>query len=191
MKYQNIELSNFIENCIDGSLSEYYIYNYFDENKNKIILHRSICYSTYDIYILIKNMGQCKNIIFNNNKNTTLKKAFENIYVDNPNFNQLINELTDSITKIKLEIMSIFHDKLRIIQKSLNIFDLIKEKINNIIFNKKVKSIVENTNILSKMYFKFNNEEKKFTITCFDSKELNSQFLDDITSEKQHKIKNL
>ena len=320
----NIELPNFIENCIDDPFSEDYIYNYFDENKDEIIFYRSICYSTDDICILIKNINQCKNIIFDG-KNTTLKKIFEKISIDNSNFintlqnvkeyvtennnknklqkenskkllkkyflmsdfmvndkytnlfemskdnynikqsidnkeqkmkhylcillynlcilnpndfkksnniidllkqlknycqsstyiidknfhaqwyidsvlqyikkipenlvqnnynelfEQLINQISGSISRIKFEIMSICHDKLRIIQKNTNIFDLIKEKIIDIDLNKKVKSIVENTNIFTTIFFKFNDDVQKFTMS---SEELNSQFLDEMIFQK-------
>ena len=324
----NIELPNFIENCIDDSLSEDYIYNYFDENQNEVIFHRSICYSTDDIYILINNINRCKDIIFDN-KNISFKKTFEKISVDNSDFinnlenlkeyvtennnnslkkhkeiilikyflmsdfivndkytnlfkltkdnyniknsednlelqiknclcillynlcilnpndfknsisiidilkhlknlnefstyiidknfhaqwyidslllyikqipenliqnnfnklyNELINEISDSISNIKFEIMSMYHDKLRIIQKNLNNFDLIKEKIIDIDLNKKVQSIIENANIFTKIYFKFNDNEKEFSIIRMSSKELKSQFLDDIIIQEQQK----
>jgi hypothetical protein len=71
-----VDLPKFVEKLIKEELPKDYEYEYFKENPEEIISHRSICFSLNDINCIIDNMNQCKNILFpemnnsinNNNK---------------------------------------------------------------------------------------------------------------------------
>ena len=73
----NIKLPNFIEELITGGTNKEYKYDYFKENKNEIICHSSICFSTDDLYILIKNIQNCKEKLFiDKDLEKTIQKLF-------------------------------------------------------------------------------------------------------------------
>ena len=65
----NVELPKFIELFINNKLEENYIYDYFNENKNEILMHKSIVFSLDEINCLIKNIEKCKDIIFSKSEN--------------------------------------------------------------------------------------------------------------------------
>lgn len=87
-----VKLPTFIEECLNDKLPENFTYDYFKENPDEIICHRSICFNINDIACLLENVHNCRKIFFppnDNNSNTiVLKKSFEKLY-DN-NINQLI-----------------------------------------------------------------------------------------------------
>ena len=91
-----IELPKFIKKLFNEKLNEDYKYEYFDENPNEIISHRSICFTIQDIICLIDNMIKYKNILFpeiNNiqNINNNIENNI-NDNIDNINNNLLINK---------------------------------------------------------------------------------------------------
>ena len=59
-----VDLPKFVEKLIKDELPKDYEYEYFKENPEEIIAHRSICFSLNDINCIIDNMNQCKNILF-------------------------------------------------------------------------------------------------------------------------------
>ena len=72
--YENIakvELPKFIELFINNKLEENYLYEYFNENKNEILIHKSIVFSLDEINCLIKNIEKNKDIIFSKEENET------------------------------------------------------------------------------------------------------------------------
>ena len=77
-KITDIKLPLFIEKLINDNLPKDYVYNYFKENQEQIIFHRSICFTLEEISCLIENMNNCKNILFSN-----LINKKENINNDN------------------------------------------------------------------------------------------------------------
>ena len=79
-----VKLPEFIEKIIDKENIDFdYKYNYFEENKEEIVYMRNICYNIDEIYFLIKNMKEHRNLIFNNENNNKetkkIEKAFEKI----------------------------------------------------------------------------------------------------------------
>ena len=95
-----VELPKFIDDFINDKLQEDYVYNYFQENPEQVIFHRSICFNIYDIKCLLDNMDNCQNIIFKDCKNQGLSKTFDKLY--NEKNKRLLNDLVskqDSMLK--------------------------------------------------------------------------------------------
>ena len=95
-----VELPTFIDNFIKDKLNEDYVYDYFKENPEQVIFHRSICFNIYDIKCLLENMNKCKDILFKNNNNKGLSKTLEKLNTKkNISFlNDLVNR-QDSLLK--------------------------------------------------------------------------------------------
>ena len=95
-----VKLPKFIDDFINDKLEEKYVYDYFHENPDKIIFHRSICFNIYDIKCLLENMNNCKDIIFENDKDSGLFKTFNKLYNNKKNItflNDLINKQDNSL----------------------------------------------------------------------------------------------
>jgi hypothetical protein len=92
-----VKLPNFIEKFLNDQLDENYKYNYFEENPEEVICHRSICFNINDISYLLENMKNCQSILFpQNNKNTTgLQKTYEKLYNNKAN-QEIIKELRNT-----------------------------------------------------------------------------------------------
>ena len=78
-KICDVNITPFIEKLINDQLEENYKYNYFDENEDEVISHRSVCYNLDNISVLLKNVDKCKDIIFSNGENKHLFKTFEKL----------------------------------------------------------------------------------------------------------------
>ena len=92
--YENIidiKLPDFIEKLINEQLPEDYNYEYFNENPEQMIFHKSFCFSLNEFSCLMKNMNKCKNILFSefNNNNNIINN---NIINNNNNNNNEINK---------------------------------------------------------------------------------------------------
>ena len=72
------ELPKFIDNYINDKLPEDYIYDYFKENPEEYIFHRSICFNIYDIKCILDNMEKNKDKIFQGKENK-IYKTFEKL----------------------------------------------------------------------------------------------------------------
>ena len=96
-----VELPKFIDDYINDKLPEDYVYNYFKENPEEYIFHRSICFNIYDIKCIIDNIQKNKDIIFKGKENIRLYKTFEKL--SNKNNMSLLNKLVDNQNK-ELEI---------------------------------------------------------------------------------------
>ena len=89
-----VELPKFIDDFINDKLNDDYVYDYFKENPEKIIFHRSICFNIYDIKSILENMKKKEDIIFENKKNSGLYKTFDKLY--NKKNKALLNELVSN-----------------------------------------------------------------------------------------------
>ena len=70
-----VKLPPFIEKLINGNLPNDFEYNYFKENPDEVVFHRSICFSIDDLSVLLSNMEKSKSKLFNNEK-SNLAKTF-------------------------------------------------------------------------------------------------------------------
>lgn len=88
-----VRLPPFIEQCLEDKLDENFKYDYFQENPDEIICHRSMCFNIYDISCLLENMKNCEEVLFPKNckNNIGLKKTYEKLY--NKSNQMIIKEL--------------------------------------------------------------------------------------------------
>ena len=59
-----VTLPPFVEKLINDELPENFELNYFTENTNEVICHRSICYTLEDLIAILKGLKKCKDKIF-------------------------------------------------------------------------------------------------------------------------------
>ena len=86
----DIKLPIFIDKLINDQLPDDFKYDYFKENPEEMISHRSICFTLNDLYCIIKNMNNFKNILFskyieNNNNNNNIINNNDNLNIINNN----------------------------------------------------------------------------------------------------------
>lgn len=86
----NVKLPAFIEKILNGNNEKKYIYDYFEENNEEIIYHRSVCCSMDDILSLLNNIEKCKDLIFKDDSTRALRITFEKVFYSNK---ETINEL--------------------------------------------------------------------------------------------------
>ena len=90
---QNITLPNFIQKLINNELSEDFKFNYFTENPDEVIFHRSICFTLDDICAILRAIGQNKEHYFNDKKNIGLMKTYEKLCSSSSQL--IINEINN------------------------------------------------------------------------------------------------
>ena len=74
-----VELPKFINDYINDNLPDDYTYDYFKENPEEYIFHRSICFNIYDIKCILDNMQNNQEIIFKGKEKTGFYKTFEKL----------------------------------------------------------------------------------------------------------------
>ena len=74
-----VTLPPFIEKLINNELPKSFVYNYFKENPDEGVFHRSICFSFKDLCAIINNMNNLKEKIFNDDSLIPFKKTFEKL----------------------------------------------------------------------------------------------------------------
>ena len=105
-KIIKIELPIFIELFVNDELNNDFLYNYFNENRNEIMINKSIAFTLEDINCLIKVIDKNKDQLFN--KKTDIDDSKENKIED------IFNKLnTDNNKKflLNLEKMNISNKK--------------------------------------------------------------------------------
>ena len=76
----SVKLPDFIEKLINDQLPEDFKYDYFKENPDELIFHRSICYNLEDVSSLLNNLNKCSNILFDDHPELNgLKKTIEKL----------------------------------------------------------------------------------------------------------------
>ena len=99
-----VELPSFIEKFIKDELPNNYQYDYFKENPDKLLFHRSICFNLYDLTALLDNIENCKKKLFVNEKTKFFEKTFEKL---NSKANRgLLNTLKKSQKKEIIQLLS-------------------------------------------------------------------------------------
>lgn len=101
---KKVRLPIFIDKFINGELPEDYEYNYFKENPEEIICHRSILFNLHQAKVLISVMDKYKAEIFTNGKSSGLKKTVEKLM--HPANQEILNNI------LKNEIKPINEDLL-------------------------------------------------------------------------------
>ena len=88
-------------------------------------------------------------------------------------FDELTQNLNDSIHSLDFEKLIIFKNKLKFMDKMESYYEKAKELINNIIINKKLSELVEKLYIPINIKFNYSENEKIFEIIKIDSKKKN------------------
>ena len=161
-----VKLPNFIEKIINGNPDKNIIYNYFNENEEEIIFHRSICFSLDNIVCLLNNMDACKDIIFQDKSTNELKITFEKVFYSN---REIIQELEK---KEEFEITQLGKKKKNKQEKKILNFFL----FNKLLINDKYKNL-----------FKMNQDKPNFSLKELESTEKE----EDIKKNNIIKVKNL
>ena len=89
-------LPSFIEKLIKNELPEDYEYDYFKENPDEVLCHRSIFFNLFQVRTIIKTLNQIKEKIFTSPKTKGLEKTLEKL-------NSKINE-ESLLNFLKVEI---------------------------------------------------------------------------------------
>ena len=77
-KLTRVELPPFIQKYVNDQIPNDYKYDYFKENPDKLLFQRTICYSLYDISVLLDNIENNKKKLFNENTKI-FEKTFEKL----------------------------------------------------------------------------------------------------------------
>lgn len=80
-------------------------------------------------------------------------------------FDSLFDEISTSINKYDFELLSPFLDKLKIITKNKNIYLINQEKYKHIFIHSKLRNFIDNEQIEVEIKFKYNENEKYFSIS--------------------------
>ena len=147
-----VELPNFINDYINDKLPSDYIYDYFKENPEEYIFHRSICFNIYDIKCIIDNMVNNQDKIFEGKKNKGLYKTFEKL--SNKKNMAFLNELVEKQDKV-LDIGD-NKDKDDSLNYSTSITTNIKEEKSN--HKREVSDNISNTKT---SFFSFGRKKKE------------------------------
>ena len=160
-----VKIPSFMEKFINNELSENFEYDYFQENKEEGIFHRSICFSFQDLIVILKNMKILRDILLVDDKNINLKKILE----------KLLN---------KTSMQEIERIKNNIEYEKIKVYDPIKKQEIKEIKGKQILKYILISDILTnKNYtklFNINKEncfallEKKSSKTLQDNKKINA-----------------
>ena len=128
-----VELPIFIEKYINDELPEDFEYDYFQENLEEVVLHKSICFTIDDLYLLLEFMEKNKKNIFPK-KDTTHKN--ENLIKLEKTFEKLTNKKNKEIIK-----------------KTKNNAEF--EMVDLPVYNKKKKEIIEYKKVKGRKIIKY------------------------------------
>ena len=83
-KITKVDLPHFIEDLLNDKLEDNYEYDYFKENPDEIMLHRSICFNLNDISAILDSLDKSKDIcpdkiFMNDMPGMIFKKTFEKL----------------------------------------------------------------------------------------------------------------
>ena len=179
-----------VKNYLCNILGNYRLLNKSDFNIENIS-------NTIKILNQIKSFLYLPNFIINNNNipsiwyiNSVLDylNKIPDEYKEN-DFRKLFDELNqnlkDSINNLDFGKLIIFKNKIKFIDKMDSYYEKVKELINNIIINKNVNRILEKAFIPIDIKFNYNQQEKIFEISKSNIKE--KYFLDNIIYEDPKK----
>ena len=100
-------------------------------------------------------------------------------------FDELTENLNDSINKLNFEILILFRNKLKFIEKMYNYYKNVKVLIDTININEKIKQIAEEIFIPMDLTFKYEEDSQKFELK--KSNISKKQFEDNIVIFHEHK----
>ena len=104
-------------------------------------------------------------------------------------FNELKNELIDSIKQYNFEYMSVFIDKMKYAHRNRIYFEKIKGIYMDIELNNKANNIIENDELNVNIQYKFTDKKREFEIYKLGIKDKQLDFLDSFTFQTNNKGK--
>jgi hypothetical protein len=106
----NVKMPPFIEKFINDELPDDYEYDFFKENQEEVVLHRSVCFTIDDLYLLLELLDKNKNSIFINHKEDIirLEKTFDKLF--SKKNKEILQKLKDNPEYEIIEI-PIYHKK--------------------------------------------------------------------------------
>ena len=79
-KITKVTLPSFIEKLLNDTLDENYQYDYFKENPDEVMYHRSICFNLKDISAILDNLDKNKDKVFpNDTPGFIFRKTFDKL----------------------------------------------------------------------------------------------------------------
>ena len=105
-KVTQVTLPPFIEKLMNNELPKSFVYNYFKENPEEGVFHRSICFSFKDLCVILKNMKDLKERLFSSNESIEFRKTFEKLV--NKNNSNIIEQIKKNV---EYEIIKIIDPK--------------------------------------------------------------------------------
>lgn len=173
-----------VKNYISNSL-----YNYRLLEKNDF--EEGTTVDTFQIFKELKRFMKSSNFIVDNSIPSIwyinslikyLKKLPQDYQVND--FNKLYEELKEEINKnieiLDFQSLILFHNKLKFLSRATKHYMVAKQLVSEIDINQEVKKIVEGISIPVEVYFKYDGEEQKLTITKSKLKYLNdNEFIED------------
>ena len=151
----NIDFTDFIDKVVNDKMNGDYNYDYFNENKNQIIMHRSICFSINNIIILINNINNAKNILFSEKEKNESKTFKLLTKLNGKYYKDILQDIKNNNKDSKFEELILLSDLL-INPKYEYLFNI--EKIKPYFYKKELKNIsnqeesIQNNIIKSKNY---------------------------------------
>ena len=151
----NIDFTDFIDKVVNDKMNGDYNYDYFNENKNQIIMHRSICFSINNIIILINNINNAKNILFSEKEKNESKTFKLLTKLNGKYYKDILKDIKNNNKDSKFEELILLSDLL-INPKYEYLFNI--EKIKPYFYKKELKNIsnqeesIQNNIIKSKNY---------------------------------------
>ena len=76
---KEVNLPPFIEKFVNDELPKDYKYDYFKENPDQLMFHRTICFNLYDLTTLLDNIETNKKKIFNDDSTKLFEKTFDKL----------------------------------------------------------------------------------------------------------------
>ena len=140
-KIIKVSLPPFIENLINGYLPNDYVFNYFKENPEEVVLHKSICFSLDDFLVLLSNMNDCKSKLFINKNTINFEKTFNRFFStssqkiieelkEKEEFEKIVNEKKKKEKKGRKILKFFLFTDLLVNNKYLKLFELKQDKPN-------------------------------------------------------------
>ena len=163
--FENAKKANlplFIQKLIDQKLSNDYNYDYFEENKEKIFINVSICFTVDNIYALIAGIKKIDN--FFRREDDKEKNSIVKLVLDKLEFDKYKNQIQKvNQDRIESYLKEMGEKKINIDRNNLENYYL----VNILLIEKKYQKLM-NMNITNKNFFidkkdliKYNNNKEQ------------------------------
>ena len=180
---KNVKIPKIITQLINGEIDKNETSNYF-KDKNDLIGHRSICYSYNDLFILLDTIDKSKNILFTDDKTSSLEKTYEKL--SNQNAKKIFDNIKKNIQNELLKAKTQKKESQKPMLKYFLISDLLINNEKTNLFTKIDQNENSQTNTI--MSIKDNlcnilNENKLISEADFDTNDIKTISFNDIFNQ--------